>query len=284
MALPSNFNSFEHLQDMIRKSHNKLVRDFFNDLGGEDWKPNLSTNRANLRVASTMLDSDTATMTLMRLYYFYDVIGYGRKGLATFYGSRFDTAPPVAGHPQLFFVFSQDESATPPEESPIQHEKSIRLMKYACASGGSLRAITKANMTEIAKEIKSNFISKGQGITFTTGNKSATYKDYDNGFVRGDYLLVNSRSDATQIYQKICQVIDINFDQDKLTVTSSDKKSDTTATAGKVKILDKNVQNRRYRPVAKLKFRYAYLSLGNLVPPIFLLDTTLQKPSLVNFP
>jgi hypothetical protein len=63
-----------------------------------------------------------------------------------------------------------------------------------------------------------------------------------------------------------------------------DKPSTTTATAGKITILGKQVQNRRYRPVAVLRFRSAYISLGNLVPPVFLLDTTLQNQGLVKYP
>ena len=136
MALPDNFSPFEHLQDMIRLGHNRIVREYFSDRGNESWEPEITTTRGSLRVAATMNDTDTATMMLLRLYLFYDVIGFGRRGLATFYGSRFDTAPAVAGTPQLFLVFSQDEAASPPEESPIQHEKSVRLMRYASATGG----------------------------------------------------------------------------------------------------------------------------------------------------
>ncbi|MDZ8054872.1 MAG: hypothetical protein RMX68_009055 [Aulosira sp. ZfuVER01] len=73
MALPEGFSPFEHLQDMIRLNHNKLVREYFSDVGGEDWEADLSSSRPQLRVAATMVDDDTAEMTLMRLYFFYDI-------------------------------------------------------------------------------------------------------------------------------------------------------------------------------------------------------------------
>ncbi|MFN6484632.1 MULTISPECIES: hypothetical protein [unclassified Nostoc] len=161
-------------------------------------------------------------------------------------------------------------------------------MKFSCASGdndGSIKpAITKANMTEIANEIKNLFLSSGSGITYTCGNKSASYTDPENGFARGNYLLVNNRTDAVEIYQKICNVIDVPFKLEKLIVNDPDKASTTTATAGKITILGKQVQNRRYRPVAVLRFRSAYISLGNLVPPVFLIDTTLRNRALVKYP
>ncbi|WP_292730110.1 hypothetical protein [Nostoc sp. JL31] len=96
-------------------------------------------------------------------------------------------------------------------------EKSVRLMKFSCASGNAKPAITKATMTEIANEIKTTFLSSTRGITYTTGNKSASYTDPDNGFPKGNYLLVNSRTDAVEIYQKICNVIDVPFQAERET-------------------------------------------------------------------
>ena len=157
-------------------------------------------------------------------------------------------------------------------------------MKFSCSTEGSKPAITKANMTEIANEIKTSFLSSGRGITYTCGNKSASYTDPDNGFPKGNYILVNSKPDGVEIYQKICNVIDVPFQSARVLLNDPDKPSTTTATAGKITILGKQVQNRRYRPVAVLRFRSAYISLGNLVPPVFLLDTTLQNQGLVKYP
>ncbi|MBH8578022.1 hypothetical protein I8752_34765, partial [Nostocaceae cyanobacterium CENA369] len=83
---------------------------------------------------------------------------------------------------------------------------------------------------------------------------------------------------------KICNAIDVPFKTEKLIVNDPDKPSTTTATAGKITILGKQVQNRRYRPVAALRFRSAYISLGNLVPPVFLIDTTMRNKGLVSYP
>ncbi|MEA5624106.1 hypothetical protein [Nostoc sp. UHCC 0251] len=281
MSLPEGFDNIEHLQRTWNQEHNRRVDRYFKDVQGNG---DLSGVRPSLKLACRALDNDNMYASWMRSDLFYNVIGYGRKNLAVFYGNRLDTAPPVAGHPQLFFVFSQDGSASPSEESPIQHEKSVRLMKFSCSTGNSKPAITKANMTEIANEIKTTFLSSSRGITYTAGNKSASYTDPDNGFPKGNYLLVNSRTDGVEIYQKICNVIDVPFQAERVIVNDPDKPSTTTATAGKVTILGKQVQNRRYRPVAILRFRSAYISLGNLVPPVFLMDTTLQNQGLVKYP
>lgn len=281
MTLPDDFNAFEHLQQTYKTEFNRRVDRYFRDVEGTG---DLSSARASLKLACRITDNDNDAMMNMRHNLFVNVIGYSRKNLAIFYGNAFDNAPPVAGHPQLCLLFSQDESATTPEDTPVRHEKTVRLMRYSCTPGNSQPAITKANMTEIATEIKTQFLSGSRGITYTCGNKSVSYTDPPNGFSRGNYILVNSKEDGVNIYEKLCNVIDVPFNPQLISVSDPDKPSTTTATAGKTTILGKQVQNRRYRPVAILRFRFAYISLGNLVPPVFLLDTTLRNQSLVSYP
>jgi hypothetical protein len=157
-------------------------------------------------------------------------------------------------------------------------------MKFSCSSEGSQPAIKKADMISIANEIKTLFLDAKKGITYTCGNKSASYTDPDNGFPKGNYILVNSKAEAVNIYEKMCNAVDVPFKgASHVVVNDPDKASTTTATAGKVTILGKQRNNRRYRPVGVLRFRYAYISLGNLVPPIFLIDTTLRNQSLVDW-
>ncbi|MEH2351936.1 hypothetical protein [Nostoc sp.] len=282
-ALPDNFDPFEHLQKIYIPQHNALVKNYFSDLA-DDWKPNIASSRSALRVACTMIDNDNQLMMNLRHHLLFDLLGYGRKNLAIVYGGKFDTAPPVAGHPQLFLYFSQDGAAKPIDEPLIEHEKSCRLMNFSCSTEGAKPAITKVDMTAIANEIKTLFLDNKKGITYTTGNKSASYTDPDNGFAKGNYLLVNAKTDAVNIYSKICNAIDVPYKGDShILLNDPDKASTTTATAGKTTILGKQRNNRRYRPVAILRFRYAYISLGNLISPVFLIDTTLRNKSLVEW-
>lgn len=281
MTIPNNFNPFEHLQQTYKTEFNRRVDRYFKDVNSNG---DLSSARASLKLACRITDNDNDAMMNMRHNLFFNVIGYSRKNLAVVYGSKFDTAPPVAGHPQLFLHFSQDGAAQPPDEPLIEHEKSCRLMKFSCSTDGVQPAITRTDMIAIANEIKSLFLDNKRGITYTTGNKSASYTDPDNGFPKGNYLLVNSKTDAVSIYSKMCNAIDVPYRGDShIILNDPDKASTTTATAGKTTILGKQRNNRRYRPVAVLRFRYAYISLGNLVAPVFLIDTTLRNQSLVEW-
>ncbi|MBD2628844.1 hypothetical protein [Trichormus variabilis] len=281
MTLPEGFDNIEHLQKIWNQEHNRRVDRYFKDVQGNG---DLSGPRPSLKLACRAIDNDNQYSSWMRSDLFYNILGYGRKNLAIVYGDKFSTAPPVAGHPQLFIHFSQDGAAQPTDEPLIEHEKSCRLMNFSCSTDGVKPAITKADMTAIANEIKSLFLDAKKGITYTCGNKSASYTDSENGFPKGNYILVNSKTDASEIYSKMCGAIDVPFKgASHIVLNDPDKPSTTTATAGKSTILGKQVQNRRYRPTAILRFRYAYISLGNLVAPTFLIDTTLRNQSLVEW-
>lgn len=208
---PADFDAFEHLQQTYRTEFNRRVDKYFRDVDGVG---DLSSIRGSLKLACRIIDNDNGAVMDMRHNLFFDLIGYGRKNLAVVYGGKFDTAPPVAGHPQLFLAFSQDGAAQPTDEPLIEHEKSCRLMKFSCASGGLKPPITKADMTAIANEIKTLFLDAKKGIQYSCGNKSASYTDPDNGFPRGNYLLVNSKADAESIYSKMCNALDVPFKGD----------------------------------------------------------------------
>ncbi|OUL33129.1 hypothetical protein BV372_17435 [Nostoc sp. T09] len=279
-ALPDNFDPFEHLQKIYIPQHNALVKRYFSDLA-DDWKPNIASARSSLRVACTMLDNDNQLMMNLRHHLLFDLLGYSRKNLTVFYGSSFDTNLPVSGHPQLFLYFSQDAQAVPVNGKRLDHEKSCRLTRYASKSGQTLPAITKANLLEIATEIKQQFVSGGKGIVYTTGKIAVSYTDPANGFPRGSRWLVNSKSEAITLYEKLCNVIDRPFDINKINVVTPEKDSTTQVITATDTVLGRQYKESAYRPVANLRFRYAYVSFGSNISPIFLIDTTYRNTALI---
>ena len=280
-ALPDNFDPFEHLQKIYIPQHNALVKQYFSDLA-DDWKPNIASPRSSLRVACTMVDNDNQSMMSLRHHLLFDLLGYNKKNLAIFYGSSLDAALPVSGHPQLFLYFSQDSQAVPADGKRLDHEKSCRLTRYACKTGQALPAITKANLVEIAREIKSQFVEAKKGIVYTSGKIAVSYTDPPNGFPRGGRWLVHSKSEAISLYEKLCNVVDRLFDINKINVITPEKDSTTNQTPIQTDtVLGKQYKQPVYRPVANLRFRYAYVSFGGTATPIFLIDTTLRNTALI---
>lgn len=276
MALPENFGSFEHLQKVYRQQFNYQVQDYFKDLG-DNWEPEVNTSRGSLRVACTMLDDDTAPVMAMRHSLFYDVLGYGRAGLALYYGSRETQEPPVEGHPKIVFYFSQDAQSVPEEQDyKVDGEYSLRLMQFENTSPN-----LKSKLTEIATEIKSQFVVNKQGITLTKGNLGVVYKDPKNGFSNGRRILANTEADAIDIYKRMCNVIDVPFDEKRITVSNPKKPSTTGLSDGTQIIMGKTRRKRAYRRIVNVKFRYAYALIPGEPQPVFLVDTTYRYNPLV---
>ncbi|MEH2258325.1 hypothetical protein [Nostoc sp.] len=275
-SLPDNFDSFEHLQAVYIPQHNALVKRYFSDLG-DDWKPNIANPRSALRVACTMVDNDNQLMMNLRHHLLFDLLGYGRKGLALFYGSRESIDIPVTGHPKIIFYFSQDSASMPEgQDYKADAECSVRLMKLENTSLN-----LREKLIEIATEIKSQFLVNKQGIMLTKGNLCISYKDVKNGFPNGTKIFAHTEEDAIDIYKKICNVIDVVFDESHISVGNPKKPSTIGEVTETQTIMGKKRKLKAYRRIMKLRFRYAYCFILGEPNPVFLIDTTGRYDPLV---
>lgn len=268
MPLPEDYNPKEFLQDTFKKSANKEVARFFADLG-DNWEPSLADGRNQLRVACTHQETDTVAMTQLRHALLYDVLGYGKSGLALYYGSRESQDPPVIGHPKIVFYFTQDGASVPPGELKADAQCSVRLMKLENTS-----TELKTVLTRIANERKTQFFENKNGIVFTKGNLIVSYKDPKNGFPNGTKILTNKESDAIKMYQKICNVVDVIYDEQNITVHNPKKASTIGLSAGTQVIMGKTRKKKAFRRVVNVRFRYAYALIPGEQKPVFLIDTT----------
>jgi hypothetical protein len=275
MPLPDNHNPKEFLQDVFKKSANKEVALFFSDLG-ENWEPSLADGRSQLRLACTHQESDTVAMTQLRHALLYDVLGYGRHGLVQFHGSKDGQAPSVVGHPKLYFYFSQDAQSVPSEYSKADAEYSVRLMTLENTSSN-----LRSKLIEIANEIKTQFIEAKRGIILTKGNLSVSYIDKIHGFDYASKILTNNESDGIDIYRKMCNVIDVPFDETKITVNNPKKASTIGLSSGTQIIMGKTRKKPAYRRVVNVRFRYCYVKIPGETNPVFLVDTTYRNNALV---
>lgn len=265
MALPANFNHWEHLQDMLRREHNRAVSRYFRDVGDIDWEPTVNTPRASLRTACTIDDKDTVDMTLLRLYLFYEILGYSKKGLARVYGipaTRFEEN--VVGKPEVFLYFSMDREAIPDGSDVIDAEYSFRLMDESSSS----MTMTKAKT--IANKIKSIFINNNQGIVWTKGKFISSYTDKELGYRLRIYA--SSKTEGIEVIKKILQIRSHSFDEEKYSLSSPDKNSINNP--GTVTIMGKKRNKKRWRPTGNVRFRYAYLYVHGYDEDIPLVDTT----------
>lgn len=264
MALPEGFNEWEFLQDALRKNENRKVLKFFSDLGGEDWDPDVSTNKGSLRHACTHKDDDTAIMTMLRSWLFY---------FAAFSNApyQYEQVPvygtPVADfqqswrfHPQVKLHFIEDPDEVEPGYDPVYGEIGFRLI------GETSQSITQAEAARLGTRIEQTF-NASNGYRWHKGWSKSTYLDKERGY---DFrLLVFDEPEGQRIIRDVMEINNHVFQSETFQYSERGNPSAAFPTLpGNVVILGESRRQPRRRPRAYVRFRYAHLHIHGLPKPL----------------
>ena len=260
MPLPNNFSEWEHLQDQIRRIHNKQVRDYFSDITVDD---DLATPRASLRHACIMKDEDTATMAQLRLWLFEVTAGHAKSLQPDIYGlpvTTFQEENKFSPQVQLYFL--EPTQRTDSGYPQVEGEISFRLTE------SQYENITPAEAKSLATRIKS--VMATPPFVWKKGRTICSYKDHAKGYRLK--LFVTSETEARRVIEQVLDIRNHTPDWENLTVHES-RKSFPITPPNKT-IYGKSRKTPRQRPRADVRFRYAALHLYGLPNPITLVDAT----------
>ena len=259
MPLPNNFSEWEHLQDQIRRIHNKQVRDYFSDISVDD---DLATPRSSLRHACLMKNEDTSVMTQLRLWLFEVTAGHAKSLQPDIYGlpvttfqQRYTFAPQV----QLYFLepATQTESGYPQVEGEI----SFRLTEPEYEN------VTPTEARNLARRIKS--VLATPPFVWKKGRVICRYIDVKKGY---DFrLFVLSESEGKRVIEQVLDIRNHAPDWENLTVSESRRNFPITPPSKT--IYGKSRKMPRPRPRADVKFRYAALHIHGLPNAVTLVST-----------
>lgn len=264
MPLPPNFSEFEFLQDLVRKWQNRIVREEFNDLGGDEFDPDISISRHAIRHGCTIKDNDTAEMTIMRLYLYYFV-----------YRKAQDLQPPIYGipttafqesfkfKPQIKLHFQEPEDDVEPGYRPLIGEISLRVMDEES------NTMTQTKVDRLAAKVRDNFTRPV--FVWRRGKDLASYFDKSKGYQFK--ILCRDQTEGKRIIEQVLDIQghtpdwkNLNFSQNSEPIQAFPIVPDTT------RILGKSTKLPRKRPIAEVKFQYALLHLHGLEKSICLVD------------
>lgn len=259
MALPDNFNAWEQLQDTVRLWHNKAVSKYFKNTKIDS----LETPKESLRVACTMRDGDTATMTMMRMWLFEITAGHAQSLQAPIYGI------PVTEHqrnvefkPQVKLYFRERLSPTATDRlSPATGEITFRLMHET----GATYSRTKAE--EMARDVKREF---GNPIfVWEKGAYYYYYRDFERGYDLR--LLVKSKTEGERVTRAVLAIQGHSFSDDNCDYTENTRAYPMNP--GNQIIYGQSVPKPVKRPRVEVRFRYAQLLLHGRLKVINLVAT-----------
>lgn len=267
MPLPDNFSEFEFLQDLMRKWQNRIVREEFAHLGGEDWNPDISISEGAVRHACTHKDNDTAEMFRMRMDAFYILHRKYKDYMPTIVGTpktNYDRETKYKPQVKLYFC----ETSSPDKEDNDYKEGDItfRLMYELSKSSIDSR------LFEIGREIK-NIFGRGNGYDWHKGYYKYVYLELARGY---DFrLYAYSETEARRLITDVMKIQDHTPDWDYLnSVTPENASNRFPANPGTQRILGKTCKKPEQRPRVHVKFRYASLLVHGLPDVITLYDTT----------
>lgn len=270
MPIPPEFQEQEHLQSVIRRWINREIRDYFIDLGGDDWDPDLNSGRANLRYACEHKDTDSLIMTQLRWQLFERI----RR-------SAFDMpifGVPIPGYqistkyrPQIALYFQEDIGDTEPGFPPVDGIVRFRLMDYESDT------ITPPIAQTFAQRIESNF-GIGGGFVWRKGRVMCSYTDK----ARGYKLQILARDDtyARDLINRVLDIQNHTPDWSKLNVSENQNAASAyPPVPPNDYIFGETVRLPRTRPVADVRFKVSYLHIHGLANAKPLYDRTGLYPS-----
>jgi len=263
LVLPDHFSPSEHLQDLLKRYFNREVREWFSDLGGDEWEPDIGTTRGSLRVGCTHLDNDNLDMTILRIELFNFI--RRQKFEMPFLGIPLGQFQETRRYrPQIMLYFQEDVGDIEPGYSPVTGEVSFRLMDHNSST------INEAVANTFANRVKSNFLNGG-GYVWRKGKTMVSYTDKAKGY----QLQLYSRSEAYG-RELIERVLDVQNDTPDWSKCNVSENQSPTAAYPTIPELDyvygKSRRMPRKRPMADCRFQFALLHVWGLPNPIVLAD------------
>jgi len=262
MPLPNDYSPWENLQSTVRMVQNRIVRQEFRDLG-DDWEPNISTPRDQLRQACMHDDGDSAIMTLVRLLFFYACLRKAADFQAPLYGIPVTNFQETYRYqPQVKLYFEQDLAATPDEKQPLRSQITFRYAGETATTFSPAQGST-------ANRIRTEFAT-GTPYRWNRGHVICNYRDKENGYQT--QLYAYSPSEGREVVKKVLSIRNHAYNDDFYSYSNSD--AEFPANPGTQYIYGKSRPKIRQRPIGYVRFKYATLGLHGLPRDICLVDTT----------
>lgn len=265
MALPDNFSPFEHLQNVFRMVYNRQVRQEFNDVGGDDWEPEINTARGSLRTACTMTDNDNLGMMFMRVWLFYVILRKASDFHPGIYGIPIPSYQEARRfQPQIQLYFQEDHTDVEPGYAPITAEISFRLMNE------TNETITEPEAKILANKIDTLFAS-GSGYTWKKGKVQCTYTDREKGYALR--LLCWNKAEGKKVIEQVLDIQNDTPDWKKMNVSENEEAINAFPTVPPNDVIfGKRRRKPRKRPSATVRFQYALLHVRGMPHPVVLVD------------
>lgn len=253
-------NDVERFQDFCRRFINRKVREHFNDLGGDDWRPDFNVSRHFTRWICTHQDTDPMMLTLGRLMvYFFKVQGLLEEPIFMLPATNLIESVSTVAQVILHFQESaRDARANNRPYTPLRAQHSIRVRD---------NFETAASVNTLARKI--NTIFNTPPFVYDKGRTKFTYQDKSKGHLL--IITAINESEAKSVINKMLDIVDDSPNWDLLSESRSNQNFTTTE---RFRAAGENYKKPQYRPLGKVRFSHAELHIPNMKRNLTLIDKT----------
>ena len=218
MAIPENFNRWEHFQSVANKIHNKSVKEFFRD----DLDDDITSGEGAVRYACLLDDNDTASQMIAKFLFFAFDCGWLERLLENvFYGlPKLDLQENYYYKNQVTLLFQ--ETYNDRKKARRSHPKRFRIT-FRWLAHLDPEKITQSDVTGLINRIKFNFPSNYGLYCGLNVYKHYNPKVYDKRFS----IPAKNESDAIKFYKKLFDTMELDFDSRKLKKAERDSRQIT---------------------------------------------------------
>jgi hypothetical protein len=204
MPLPDNFSPWEHFQNVVRKIHNKQVREFFKaDLLDDD----ITSSEGAVRFACLMDDNDTAPQTIARMLFFAFHCGWSESLFENiFYGvPKADLHQNYYFVPQIRLIFQESKSDM--RQAKRTSPKRLRIT-FRWIDNPIAENVTQNDVNFLISRINSAFPISHSHYCGLDNYIYYNVKKYDKRFC----IPARNETDAKKFLEKIHHVMNIMYD------------------------------------------------------------------------
>ena len=196
------------IKSALKRTYNRTVKDYFSDVDDEELE-DLTLPRKVLKRCSYIMPKDSMISAILKQQFFWFIVQQLHLKpdlIAGIPKSQYDEL--YKYKPMITMFFRQDPDAVPDGFYAVEGTISFRLINETTES------ITEAKLISLANEIKQNFGLNG-GYIWKKGKQKYTYKDLEKGL---DLRILSiSETEAKEVIQKVCDLANATYDNDKLT-------------------------------------------------------------------
>ncbi len=248
-------------KSFLRKVYNREVNEWFRDIAENELLDN-STARKQAKKACLIQSKDSQNMSLIKMLSFRHLVQQTHL-MTNCYGIPIDSLQEkVAFRPQVHLFFRQDSSAVAGDRRPVEGEISFRLINETSST------MTEAKARLLATKIKNEF-AINNGYIWKKGKISCIYQDQEYGLKLK--ILSISETEGRELINKVLDVVGANYNNDYLRVSEPKRSSETNPTTSSL-VYGKQRKDKRWRPTANVRFRYAVLTVHGMQHRIILVD------------